>query len=88
MPTISYFFGIAIRMYYREHPPAHFHALYQGAEAIYDIASGAVLQGRLPPAGDRLVKEWLLKSRAQLLENWERARNYEPLERIPGLDAD
>jgi hypothetical protein len=26
MPIISAFFGIVIRMYYKEHEPAHFHA--------------------------------------------------------------
>jgi hypothetical protein len=30
----------------------------------------------------------LVKFRPELLKNWERARSYEPLERIPGLDAD
>ena len=28
MPNISYFYGITIRIYFNEHPPAHFHALY------------------------------------------------------------
>jgi hypothetical protein len=28
MPTISRFFGIAIRMYYDDHDPPHFHAYY------------------------------------------------------------
>jgi hypothetical protein len=26
VPIISAFFGIVIRMYYKEHEPAHFHA--------------------------------------------------------------
>ena len=28
MPTIAFFYGIAIRMYIRDHSPPHFHALY------------------------------------------------------------
>jgi hypothetical protein len=28
MPTISWFYGIAIRMYVRDHLPQHFHAIY------------------------------------------------------------
>ena len=28
MPEISRFLGIVITMYYREHGPAHFHAIY------------------------------------------------------------
>ncbi|HKN31591.1 MAG TPA: DUF4160 domain-containing protein [Roseiarcus sp.] len=30
MPTISVFFGIVVQMYWRDHPPAHVHAYYQG----------------------------------------------------------
>jgi hypothetical protein len=30
MPEISRFLGIVIRMYYRDHPPPHFHAEYGG----------------------------------------------------------
>ena len=29
MPTVSFFYGIAIRMYLRDHVPPHFHAVYQ-----------------------------------------------------------
>jgi hypothetical protein len=27
MPTIAYFYGIAIRMFFADHPPPHFFAL-------------------------------------------------------------
>ncbi|MFB3041815.1 MAG: DUF4160 domain-containing protein [Candidatus Poribacteria bacterium] len=30
MPEISRFFGIVIAIYYRDHPPPHFHAKYGG----------------------------------------------------------
>jgi len=39
MPTISEFFGILIRMYWDDHPPPHFHALYGEHEAQYNIAT-------------------------------------------------
>jgi len=29
MPAISQFFGIVIRMFWRQHAPPHFHALYE-----------------------------------------------------------
>jgi uncharacterized membrane protein HdeD (DUF308 family) len=38
MPAISHFFGITIRIYFREHPPAHFHALYGEYIGQIDIA--------------------------------------------------
>lgn len=37
MPTISVFFGIIIRMFYRDHNPPHFHAEYQGQNATFDF---------------------------------------------------
>lgn len=37
MPTISQFFGIVIQMFWREHAPPHFHALYAEYEALIDV---------------------------------------------------
>jgi len=88
MPTISYFYGIFVRMYIRDHPPPHFHAVYQEYEANVSIESGKVIEGTLPRAAARLVREWTELNRAQLTVNWNRARKGEPLERIPGLDHD
>lgn len=48
MPRISNFYGIAIYMYYRDHLPSHFHAIYGEFEAEIDIASADVLDGKLP----------------------------------------
>ena len=88
MPTIAWFYGIAIRMYVRDHPPPHFHAVYGEYEANVSIETGEVIDGALPKAAARLVKEWTLARQQQLSENWRRARAGEQLERIAGLDAD
>ena len=37
MPTISVFFGIAIRMFFSDHPPPHFHVAYQRYRAVIAI---------------------------------------------------
>ncbi|MFQ5829095.1 MAG: DUF4160 domain-containing protein [Candidatus Methylomirabilia bacterium] len=37
MPIISVFFGIVIRMFYKEHEPTHFHAEYQGQQGKFDL---------------------------------------------------
>jgi hypothetical protein len=42
MPTISWFYGIAIRMYFLDHPPPHFEAAYGEHEANIAIESGDV----------------------------------------------
>jgi hypothetical protein len=88
MPTIAWFYGIAIRMYVRDHPPPHFHAIYAEHEAFIAIETGEVIEGVLPKAAARLVKEWTLARQDRLRENWRRARAGEQPERIAGLDAD
>lgn len=60
---ISMFFGIVIKMYYREHNPPHSHAYYQGFEAIFDINSGKLIEGSLPNKAKGLVSEWALEHR-------------------------
>jgi hypothetical protein len=37
MPTISTFYGILIQMFWRDHEPPHFHALYAEHEVLIDI---------------------------------------------------
>jgi hypothetical protein len=85
VPRISEFYGIAIAMYYAEHGVPHFHALYAGQDASIAIGSVEVLAGSLSDRALRLVREWVELHRAELEENWRRARNGQPLERIEPL---
>jgi hypothetical protein len=45
MPRISAFYGIVIGMFYRDHPPAHFHARYADHKAKFDIVTLEVIEG-------------------------------------------
>ncbi len=42
MPEVSRFYGIIIRLYYRDHPPTHFHAMYGEDEALIEILRDGV----------------------------------------------
>lgn len=88
MPTISVFFGITIRMFFSDHPPAHFHVGYQRFRAVIAVETGAILAGTLPPAVHRLVRDWAVRHRDELLDDWDRARARRPLQRIPGADVE
>jgi hypothetical protein len=88
MPTISVVFGIAIRMFFSDHAPPHFHVAYQRNRAVMAIQSGAIIGGTLPPAAHRLVRECAARHRAELMENWDRARGRRALQRIPGADVE
>jgi hypothetical protein len=56
-------------MYVRDHPPPHFQAVYAEYEANVSIETGEVIDGALPRAAARLVKEWPLARQPQLREN-------------------
>ena len=73
MPRISEFYGILIYMYYSDHGPPHFHAMYGRFEAVVSIETAKTLKGSLPRRASSLVRKW--------------ARLYQsPPRRIPPLD--
>jgi hypothetical protein len=86
MPRISKYYGIAIYMYYQDHAPPHFHAIYGEHEAVFEIANGKPMEGALPNRALKLVKTWARAHRHELQENWERAQAGEPLQQIDPLD--
>ena len=88
MPTIAWFYGIAIRMYIVDHDPPHFHAVYGEHEAFIAIETGELIEGALPKVAARLVKQWTVARRKQLRENWRLAQSGRQPEKIAGLDAD
>lgn len=85
MPEISRFYGIVIKMYFNDHAPPHFHAEYGDAEIVVDIDTLAVLAGRLPPRALGLVMEWAALRQGELRDDWRRARDFDPLEKIDPL---
>lgn len=87
MPTVSYFYGIAISMYFYDHNPPHFHARYGRAKALVRISDGQIIAGELPPVATRMVREWASNRRAELERNWELGCRGLTLERIAGPDG-
>lgn len=88
MPIVSVFFEIIVRMWHDDHPPPHIHVEYQGFEALVQIQTGQVSKRKLPRKVSSIVQEWCLAHQRELLNNWERAQRFEPLERIQGADHD
>lgn len=86
MPTISAFFGIAIQMFWREHAPPHFHALYAEFEAEIDIQTLEVIKGQLPRRALALVLEWAADHRKELREDWELCQQKQHPKKIPPLE--
>lgn len=89
MPTISMFYGILIRMFFRDgdkHHLPHVHADFQGAVAVYSITDGVLLAGELPQAKHKLVVAWIEIHRDELLADWTLAVNGKTPFPIKGLD--
>ncbi|MEX8548539.1 MAG: DUF4160 domain-containing protein [Mucilaginibacter sp.] len=85
MPEISRFFGIIIRMYFGDHNPPHFHAIYQEDVAEYDINTLTILVGSLPPRAHAMVLEWASLHRDELMENWKLATAMKEIHKIEPL---
>jgi hypothetical protein len=75
MPRISEFFGIAIYMYWfdnQKHKMPHFHARYQGVEAVFDL-SGNCIEGSLGNRAEKLVGEWCSENKTDIQIAWKAA---------------
>ncbi|BCT67329.1 DUF4160 domain-containing protein [Nitrosospira sp. NRS527] len=69
MPIISTFYGIIIQMYWRDHSPPHFHAVYAEDDVVIDIRTLGVLRGKMSRRA--LVLEWAQEHREEPMEDWE-----------------
>ena len=85
MPTLAIFYGIAIQMFWRDHPPPHFHVSYQEHEAQVRL-NGTILAGSLPPRILAMVREWATLNQTGLSEAWEACSNGRAPRRIRPLD--
>ena len=86
MPEISRFFGIVIKMFFDDHNPPHFHAEYGECAALIDILNLSLFAGWLPPRVLGLVVEWATLHRQELLDDWEKAKAQQELQKIAPLE--
>jgi mRNA deadenylase 3'-5' endonuclease subunit Ccr4 len=85
VPEISRFYGIIIYIFYREHQPPHFHAVYGEYEALVAIDTLALLRGHLPPRAAGLVAEWATIHQEELKKVWQQAVDHQQLDKIEPL---
>lgn len=73
MPVISRFYGVVIKMYFKqsEHNPPHIHAIYGEYVGAIDIQTGEMLEGDLPRRALQMVQEWTSKHKEELMRIWE-----------------
>jgi hypothetical protein len=73
-------------MYYDDHSPPHFHAIYQDREAMIAIESFQIIEGDLPRRALELVIDWAELHREELRENWRLAELHAKLKSIRPLE--
>ena len=71
MPEIARFYGIAIKLFFGDHLPPHFHAVYGEYVGLFD----------LPSRAKNLVIEWAKANQTELLEIW----NTQEFRKLPPL---
>ena len=78
MPTLRVFYGIVVQMFWRDHNPPDFHALYGEHEALVDLRDLRTIRGSLPRRAMALVLEWAAEHREELMEDWNLCSQLKP----------
>jgi hypothetical protein len=72
MPEIARFYGIIIKLFFGDHPPPHFHAVYGEYVGLFNIETLEMIEGDLPNRAKKLVLEWASTYKGELKEMWVR----------------
>ncbi len=81
MPEITRFYGIVIKLFFGDHPPPHFHAVYGEYNALFSIDPIEMIEGDLPGRAKKMVLEWASLNQSGLLEIW----NSQEFRKLPPL---
>ena len=81
MPEIAGFYGIIIKLFFGDHPPPHFHAVYGEYNGLFDIQTLEMFEGDLPARAKKLVLEWAELNQKELLDMW----NNQEFRKLPPL---
>ncbi|MBF0477154.1 MAG: DUF4160 domain-containing protein [Deltaproteobacteria bacterium] len=82
MPVIARFYGIIIKMYFKEHGVPHFHVLYGEFNGVFAISSLEMIEGDLPQRAMNMVMEWAKSYQEDLIDMW----NTQQFRNLPGLE--
>ncbi len=85
MPEICRFYGMVITINWREHNPPHFHVRYAEYTGVFGILHIEQTEGQIPRRARSMVLEWAALHQQELLENWLRAQEKQPLNPIEPL---
>lgn len=83
MPVVSRFYGIVIKMYFRqkEHNPPHVHAICGDDVGVFSILDGEMFEGDLQKREQQYVMEFISHYREELMHMWK-TQEFKALEPI------
>jgi Domain of unknown function (DUF4160) len=81
MPEVTRFYGIVIKLFFGDHPPPHFHAVYGEYNALFNIETLEMIEGDLPPRAMKMVVEWATREQNELMRMW----NLQEFHKLPPL---
>ena len=70
-----------IKIFFGDHPPPHFHAVYGEYNASIGIESLEIIEGDLPNRAEKMVIEWATLYQKELLDMW----NSQEFSKLPPL---
>lgn len=70
MPEIARFYGIVIKLFFADHPPPHFHAVYGEYVGLFSIDTLEMIEGDLPKVAKKLVLDWAKVNQPSLQKMW------------------
>lgn len=82
MPIIARFYGILIKMYFKEHGVPHFHAIYGEFNGVFNLKTLEMIEGDMPSRAMKMVKDWAKKYNSDLMEMWKTQK----YRQLPGLE--
>ena len=71
MPEIARFYGIVIKLFFADHPPPHFHAVYGEYVGLFSIDTLEMIEGDLPKVAKKLVLDWAKINQSSLQKMWD-----------------
>ena len=81
MPEITRFYVIIIKLFFADHPPPHFHAIYGDYNALINLETLEIIEGDLPNRATKMVIEWAKIYQSELLKMW----NTQEFNKLPPL---
>jgi hypothetical protein len=78
MPEITRFYGIVIKLYFADHPPPHFHAIYGEYLGVFNIETAEMIEGDIPVRARKLIQEWATLYQSDLMSIWQ-TQNFKKL---------